>query len=223
MRLLLAEDNLDLGDAIESKLRGAGHSVEWVRDGAAALRYAGEGNWDALVLDIMLPGTDGFAVIRALRAAGFDTPVLVITARAEIEDKIDMLDLGADDYLVKPFDLRELEARLRALMRRPSGQTTSHPLYGNLMVDQAGRTASIDGLPIELGRREFRLLEILVSRLGQTVTKERLMVQLFDAEDASLNALELLISRLRKKLAAATLDIVTIRGVGYRVTVHDGA
>lgn len=223
MRLLLAEDNLDLGDAIESKLRGAGHSVEWVRDGAAALRYAGEGNWDALVLDIMLPGTDGFAVIRALRAAGVDTPVLVITARAEIEDKIDMLDLGADDYLVKPFDLRELEARLRALMRRPSGQTTSHPLYGNLMVDQAGRTASIDGLPIELGRREFRLLEILVSRLGQTVTKERLMVQLFDAEDASLNALELLISRLRKKLAAATLEIVTIRGVGYRVTVHDGA
>jgi len=222
MRLLLAEDNLDLGDAIESKLRGAGHSVEWVRDGAAALRYAGEGNWDALVLDIMLPGTDGFAVIRALRAAGVDTPVLVITARAEIEDKIDMLDLGADDYLVKPFDLRELEARLRALMRRPSGQTTSHPLYGNLMVDQAGRTASIDGLPIELGRREFRLLEILLSRLGQTVTKERLMVQLFDAEDASLNALELLISRLRKKLAAATLEIVTIRGVGYRVTVHDG-
>jgi len=221
MRLLLAEDNLDLGDAIESKLRGAGHSVEWVRDGAAALRYAGEGNWDALVLDIMLPGTDGFAVIRALRAAGVDTPVLVITARAEIEDKIDMLDLGADDYLVKPFDLRELEARLRALMRRPSGQTTSHPLYGNLMVDQAGRTASIDGLPIELGRREFRLLEILLSRLGQTVTKERLMVQLFDAEDASLNALELLISRLRKKLAAATLEIVTIRGVGYRVTVHD--
>lgn len=223
MRLLLAEDNLDLGDAIESKLRGAGHSVEWVRDGAAALRYAGEGNWDALVLDIMLPGTDGVAVIRALRAAGVDTPVLVITARAEIEDKIDMLDLGADDYLVKPFDLRELEARLRALMRRPSGQTTSHPLYGNLMVDQAGRTASIDGLPVELGRREFRLLEILVSRLGQTVTKERLMVQLFDAEDASLNALELLISRLRKKLAAATLEIVTIRGVGYRVTVHDGA
>ncbi|MDQ2147232.1 response regulator transcription factor [Alcaligenaceae bacterium C4P045] len=222
MRLLLAEDNLDLGDAIESKLRGAGHSVEWVRDGAAALRYAGEGNWDALVLDIMLPGTDGFAVIRALRAAGVDTPVLVITARAEIEDKIDMLDLGADDYLVKPFDLRELEARLRALMRRPSGQTTSHPLYGNLMVDQAGRTASIDGLPIELGRREFRLLEVLLSRLGQTVTKERLMVQLFDAEDASLNALELLISRLRKKLAAATLEIVTIRGVGYRVTVHDG-
>ncbi|MDQ2140252.1 response regulator transcription factor [Alcaligenaceae bacterium A4P071] len=222
MRLLLAEDNLDLGDAIESKLRGAGHSVEWVRDGAAALRYAGEGNWDALVLDIMLPGTDGFAVIRALRAAGVDTPVLVITARAEIEDKIDMLDLGADDYLVKPFDLRELEARLRALMRRPSGQTTSHPLYGNLMVDQAGRTASIDGLPIELGRREFRLLEILLSRLEQTVTKERLMVQLFDAEDASLNALELLISRLRKKLAAATLEIVTIRGVGYRVTVHDG-
>jgi two-component system response regulator TctD len=220
MRLLLVEDNADLGDAIESKLRRAGHSVQWVRDGEAGVRWANAEPWDALVLDINLPGQDGFSVIRSLRASGMDAPVLVITARSEVEDKIDMLDLGADDYMVKPFDLRELEARLRALMRRPAGQTTSHQTYGNLTLDVAGRTASVDGLPIDLGRREFRLLEILVSRLGQTVAKERLMSQVFDAEDASLNALELLISRLRKKLAGATLDIQTVRGVGYKAAVH---
>ena len=119
MRILLVEDNLDLGDTVESKLRLAGHSVQWARDGLTALRRGLDETWDALVLDINLPGKDGFSVIRELRAAGLEAPVLVMTARAEIEDKIDMLDLGADDYLVKPFDLRELEARLRALMRRP--------------------------------------------------------------------------------------------------------
>jgi len=223
MRFLLVEDNIDLGEAIESKLRGAGHSVQWVRNGEAAIRWAGEGAWDALVLDINLPGKDGFAVIRELRAGGWDAPVLVITARAEIEDKIDMLDLGADDYMVKPFDLRELEARLRALLRRPAGQTTSQQHYGSLVVDIANRSASMGGVPLELGRREFRLLEILLSRLGQTVIKERLMTQLFEADEASLNALELLISRLRKKLGNGSLDIVTVRGVGYQVRVHDAA
>lgn len=223
MRFLLVEDNIDLGEAIESKLRGAGHSVQWVRNGEAAIRWAGEGAWDALVLDINLPGKDGFAVIRELRASGWDAPVLVITARAEIEDKIDMLDLGADDYMVKPFDLRELEARLRALLRRPAGQTTSQQHYGSLVVDIANRSATMSGAPLELGRREFRLLEILLSRLGQTVVKERLMTQLFEADEASLNALELLISRLRKKLGNGSLDIVTVRGVGYQVRVHDAA
>ena len=221
MRLLLVEDNVDLGDAIDSKLRGAGHSVQWVRNGEAAVRWAEEGGWDALVLDINLPGKDGFVVIRELRAAGMEAPVLVITARAEIEDKIDMLDLGADDYMVKPFDLRELEARLRALMRRPTGQTTSLQHYGNLTVDVASRTASVAGTTLEIGRREFRLLEILLAKLGQTVAKERLMTQLFDADDASLNALELLISRLRKKIASSDIEISTVRGVGYQALLHE--
>lgn len=127
MRILLVEDNLDLGDAVESKLRSAGHSVQWVRDGIAALRWGLDETWDALVLDINLPGKDGFSVIRELRAAGLEAPVLVMTARSEIEDKIDMLDLGADDYLVKPFDLRELEARLRALLRRRPGRPAASP------------------------------------------------------------------------------------------------
>jgi len=221
MRILLVEDNLDLGDAVESKLRNAGHSVQWVRDGESALQWARHETWDALVLDIMLPGKSGFDVIRELRANGLEAPVLVVTARSEIEDKIDMLDLGADDYLVKPFDLRELEARLRALMRRPAGRTTSLAIYGNLALDLAGRSAEMNGMPLELGRREFRLLEILLSRQGSTVAKERLMSQLFDLDDVSLNALELLISRLRKKLAASSVDIVTVRGVGYQARISE--
>ena len=221
MRILLVEDNLDLGDAVESKLRFAGHSVQWVRDGVDALRWGLDETWDALVLDINLPGKDGFTVIRELRAAGLEAPVLVMTARAEIEDKIDMLDLGADDYLVKPFDLRELEARLRALMRRPAGQTSSVTVYGNLSLDLANRNVSVAGAPLELGRREFRLLEILLGKLGQTVAKERLMNQLFDLDDGTLNALELLISRLRKKLTGASIDIVTVRGVGYQARSHE--
>mgnify|MGYP002040636912 FL=1 len=156
-----------------------------------------------------------------MRAAGLEAPVLVVTARSEIEDKIDMLDLGADDYLVKPFDLRELEARLRALLRRPAGQTTSVTTYGNLSLDMANRHVVLAGTPLELGRREFRLLEILLGKLGQTVAKERLMNQLFDLDDGSLNALELLISRLRKKLAGASIDIVTVRGVGYQARSHE--
>ncbi len=221
MRILLVEDNVDLGDAVESKLRLAGHSVEWVRDGDAAISWSRHGVWDAIVLDIMLPGKDGFAVLRSLRAAGQDTPVLVVTARAEIEDKVDMLDLGADDYLVKPFDLRELEARLRALMRRPAGQSSSAVQYGNLGIDLAGRTASVDGVLLDLGRREFGLLEVLLAHIGQTVAKERLMTQMFQVEDVSTNALELLVSRLRKKLGDSSIDIVTVRGVGYQARSHE--
>ena len=221
MRILLVEDNVDLGDAVESKLRLAGHSVEWVRDGDAAISWSRHGVWDAIVLDIMLPGKDGFAVLRNLRASGQDTPVLVVTARAEIEDKVDMLDLGADDYLVKPFDLRELEARLRALMRRPAGQSSSVVQYGNLGIDLAGRTASIDGVLLDLGRREFGLLEVLLAHIGQTVAKERLMTQMFQVEDVSTNALELLVSRLRKKLGDSSIDIVTVRGVGYQARSHE--
>lgn len=217
MRILLVEDNQDLGDAIESKLQEGGHTVEWVTDGTTALDWARDQDWDAIVLDIMLPGTDGVTVLKNLRSAGCETPVLIITARSEIEEKIDVLDLGADDYLVKPFDLREMGARLRALMRRPSGQTTSTVHYGNLSLDSAGGVVCIDDVPIELGRREFRLLEILLLRLNQTLSKERLMNQLFALDDdVSQNAIELLVSRLRRKLAQSSVGIITIRGVGYR-------
>ncbi|MCX5590798.1 response regulator transcription factor [Alcaligenes endophyticus] len=216
MRILVVEDNEDLGEAISSRLRSAGHSVEWVKNGTDAKRYCELENWDAVLLDIMLPDEDGFSVLRHVRQHKVATPVLVMTARAEIEDKVSMLDLGADDYLVKPFDFRELEARLRVLMRRPSGQTSSVSVLGNLSIDSASRRITINDEHVEFGRREFCLLEILLNRVGQVVSKERLMTQLFNFdEECSPNAIELHISRIRRKLGAAHVRIETVRGSGY--------
>jgi two-component system, OmpR family, response regulator TctD len=223
MRILLVEDNEDLGEAIEKRLRSAGHSVEWVRDGNDVVSAAMGDDFDAVALDLMLPNRDGIALIAELRRRKFTAPILVITARSEIDDKVSLLDLGADDYLVKPFDLRELEARLRALIRRTGGQTSSTLAAGNLEMDLAGLNASVGGRSLELGRREFRLLEILVTHAGKVVPKERLMNQLFNFDEAvSVNALELHISRLRKKLEPANIEIGTVRGVGYVVRVPNG-
>jgi two-component system response regulator TctD len=222
MRILLVEDNDDLGEAIEKRLRSAGHSVEWVRDGDDVLPAAEAEPFDAVALDLMLPNRDGISLIAALRRQKFNAPILVMTARSEIDDKVSLLDLGADDYLVKPFDLRELEARLRALLRRTGGQASSTVSMGNLELDLAGLNASVAGKTLELGRREFRLLEILVAHAGKVVAKERLMNQLFNFdENVSVNALELHISRLRKKLEHANIEIGTVRGVGYVARVQE--
>ena len=218
MRILLVEDNEDLGEAIEKRLRSAGHTVEWVRDGNDVVPAAQGDEFDAVALDLMLPNRDGIALIAELRKNKFSAPILVITARSEIDDKVSLLDLGADDYLVKPFDLRELEARLRALIRRSGVQTSSTLALGNLEMDLGGLNASVGGVSLELGRREFRLLEILVTNTGKVVAKERLMNQLFNFDETvSVNALELHISRLRKKLEASNIEIGTVRGVGYVV------
>jgi two-component system response regulator TctD len=216
LRILLAEDAEDLGDAVAARLRASGHAVEWHRTGTDVAARAREEPFDAVVLDVNLPGRDGFAVLAALRRAGVTTPVLVVTARAEIDDKVNLLDLGADDYIVKPFDLREFEARLRAVMRRPTSARASTVRAGTLSVDAASRTVSVGGRPVDCGRREFRLLEVLIGRLGQVVAKERLMSQVFGADDdVGVNALELLVSRLRRKLDGAGVEIVTVRGSGY--------
>jgi len=223
MRLLLAEDNEDLGDAVFRHLRNAGHSVEWVRQGEEALDSVAAEPYDALILDLMLPGRDGLSIIEELRRARNAIPILVVTARAEIDDKVSLLDRGADDYLVKPFDLRELDARLRAVLRRPAGRTTSMMEFGDTVVDLAGHSVSVSGQPVELSRREFRLLEILLARMGAVVPKERLMAQLFSFDEAvSVNALELYVSRLRRKLEGAALEIATVRGVGYVARIADG-
>lgn len=222
MRLLLAEDNEDLGDAVFRHLRNAGHSVEWVRQGEAALDSVAAEPYDALILDLMLPGRDGLSIIEELRRARNAIPILVVTARAEIDDKVSLLDRGADDYLVKPFDLRELDARLRAVLRRPAGRTTSLMEFGDTVVDLAGHSVSVSGQAVELSRREFRLLEILLARVGAVVPKERLMSQLFSFDEAvSVNALELYVSRLRRKLEGAALEIATVRGVGYVARITD--
>ncbi|KHJ55780.1 chemotaxis protein CheY [Aureimonas altamirensis] len=223
MRLLLAEDNDDLGDAVFRHLRNAGHSVEWVRQGEAALDAVAAEPYDALILDLMLPGRDGLSIIEELRRARNAIPILVVTARAEIDDKVSLLDRGADDYLVKPFDLRELDARLRAVLRRPAGRTTSLMEFGDTVVDLAGHSVSVSGQAVELSRREFRLLEILLARVGAVVPKERLMSQLFSFDEAvSVNALELYVSRLRRKLEGAALEIATVRGVGYVARITNG-
>lgn len=216
MRVLLVEDNCDLGEAIEKRLTTAGHSVEWVRDGADVIAMASGQDWDAVALDLGLPNRDGITLLAELRQSGFSAPILVMTARSEIDDRVGLLDLGADDYLVKPFDLRELEARLRVLMRRSGGNASSLLKAGNLEVDLAGLVVRVAGNPVDLGRREFRLLESLMTNLNKVVHKDRLMTQLFGfEEDVSVNALELLVSRLRKKLEGANGEIRTVRGVGY--------
>jgi two-component system response regulator TctD len=223
MRILLVEDHEDLGEAIEKRLRSAGHSVEWIRDGAEVIAMAQAEPFDAVALDLTLPNRDGIALLAELRREQFAAPILVITARSEIDDRVSLLDLGADDYLVKPFDLRELEARLRALIRRSGGQTSSTIAAGNLEMDMAGLSVMVDGRHLELGRREFRLLEIFVTHLNKVVPKERLMNQLFNFDESvSINALELHVSRLRRKLEGADIEIGTVRGVGYIARGPDG-
>lgn len=221
MRILLIEDHPELGAVIQRRLLRAGHVVEWISTGSAALQYIQHGgDWDVLLLDIMLPEYDGFAILESLRQQNITTPVLVMTARTEIEDKVSMLDLGADDYLVKPFDLRELEARIRALHRRPLGQTSNTYAIGPLQIDSKSRRVIYLTQSVDFGLREFCLLELLLSRLDHTVSKERLVMQLFNFdEDASSNAVELHISRLRRKLQPLRLEIQTIRGVGYSATL----
>jgi two-component system, OmpR family, response regulator TctD len=222
MRALLIEDTADLGAAIAARLRDQGHAVEWLTDGGLASQRVQEDPFDLIILDLMLPGMNGADVLKLLRARRINTPVLVITARGEIGDKIDLLDIGADDYLVKPFDLRELEARMRAVVRRHSGTPTSRIEIGNVMIDIAAQTIVAAGQAVELTRREFRLLELLALNLGQVVPRERLMDQLFGYENAvNPNALELYISRIRRRLKSSMLRIETVWGTGYVAKIND--
>jgi len=216
MRALLIEDTADLGAAIAARLRNQGHAVEWLTDGGLASQRVQEDPFDLIILDLMLPGMNGVDVLKLARSRRINTPVLVITARGDIGDKIDLLDIGADDYLVKPFDLRELEARMRAVVRRHSGTPTSRIEIGNVTVDIAAQSIVVAGHPVELTRREFRLLELLILNLGQVVARERLMDQLFGYENAvNPNALELYVSRIRRRLKSSSLRIETVWGTGY--------
>ncbi|WP_322890777.1 MULTISPECIES: response regulator transcription factor [unclassified Yoonia] len=220
MKVLLVEDNHDVGEAVERRLRMAGHVVTWNRTGHDVAALLEDDPVDAVILDLTLPAADGIAILRQIRRGQRDLPVLVITARAEIDDKVSLLDLGADDYLVKPFDMREMEARLRALVRRPAGQFTSVLQMGDLKLDAAGRIVTLAGQVVDLGRREFGLLEALMTQAGRVVTRERLMSRLSHLDDGgSENALELLVSRLRRKIAGSTVEVVTMRGVGYMARV----
>jgi DNA-binding response OmpR family regulator len=216
MRILVVEDSVALSRTIAEAFRAKGHAVDTLsrgEDADAALRTQ---PYDVVVLDLGLPDVDGTEVLRRLRARRSRVPVLVLTARGELQDRVAGLNLGADDYLAKPFALEELEARAAALMRRGVGGSDAVLAHGRLRLDTAARVATVDGAPIELTRRELAVLEALLLRTGQVVGKQALFETLFDVDsDAGLNAVEIYVHRLRKKVEPAGLRIRTIRGLGY--------
>ena len=216
MRILIVEDACDLADAIARRLRKLGHAVDTAEDGEEADELLRREQYHLIVLDLMLPGIDGKEVLGRLRRRRTRTPVLVLTARSGVDDKVGLLDQGADDYLVKPFDFRELEARCRALLRRPQGMAASAVEFGNLVFDNGAKRVSVDGATVELSAREFRLLELLLANLGRVLSKDALLDQLFGLDDAvAPNAVELYVSRLRRKLERSAVKIRTLRGLGY--------
>lgn len=222
MRILVVEDTEDVAWPIKAKLERDGHAVDCALSASAAYDCIAVHNFDLIILDINLPDGCGFEILRALRDHGNPAPVLALTARSDIEDRVSALDLGADDYMVKPFDLRELQARVRALLRRSSGETSGIFEHGPLRYDQAQRKVTINGDEIKLTPREMSLLEIFLMHLGRALTKEEIHAKLFGFdENSALNAIELYVARLRRKLAGSAINIQTLWGVGYRVTVDD--
>lgn len=215
MRILLVEDDADLGDAVLRRLRREGYAVDWQQDGQRAHEVLQYQRYELVILDIGLPRLSGHAILRAMRGRGDRTPVLMLTARSDIEDRVGALDVGADDYLSKPFDSREFDARCRALLRRSQGIASGTSRIGRLLFDRSAKAVSLDGQLLDLPRREYRLLEIFVGNLGRVLGKDDIASQLFDFDDeAGANAIELYVGRLRKKLGGA-LTIRTMRGLGY--------
>lgn len=223
MRILLVEDTPDLAEAILERLHTDGHAVDWLTDGEQAGKLLSYQNYSLIILDLGLPKLDGMSVLKRLRQRKNKTPVLILTARSGIEDRVSALDLGADDYLVKPVDLRELSARCRALIRRNTGEAASLVNYGNLSFDRAASTVHIDGSEIDLPRRELGILDLLLSHQGRTLSKSQIADQLCSLDDTnelpSDNAIELYIARLRKKLSDSSVQIKTLRGIGYIIYV----
>ena len=216
MRILLVEDDEDLAEGLTKALRQTDYAVDWLADGADADLVLTTESYDLVILDLSLPGLDGLDVLKRLRMRKSTTPVMILTARGQLDERVSGLDLGADDYLVKPFDLVEVEARARALLRRARGGGTDLVEAGPLVLDVAGRRVTAGGAPLELTRRELCLLEILMVRAGKVVGKEQIADQLFGFdEEVGPNAIEVYVSRLRKKLEPAGVPIRTIRGLGY--------
>lgn len=222
MRLLLIEDTEDVAHAVVSAFVRDGHAVDHAPDCAQAEDALTVQDYDVIILDINLPDGSGIDLLRGMRERRNAAPVLMLTARLDVEDRIEALDIGADDYLMKPFDLRELEARVRALVRRGGDDRTGVIEYGDVALDPASRTVTITGVPIALTRREFAVLEILIINRGRVMPKDRIFERMFafDDEDVGTNAVELYISRLRKKLANSCVSVRTLRGLGYQL-YHD--
>lgn len=216
MRILIVEDDAALARGIVALLRGAGHAVDHVAGGEDALMVLADEPYALVVLDVGLPDLDGFAVLQALRRRGDKVPVLMLTARDALDDRVRGLDLGADDYLRKPFAPEELEARIRALGRRRGGDPTPELVIGSLVLNRSAGQAQVAGRPLDLRRREWAVLDALAARAGQIVTRETLQSEVFGFDEpVGPNAIEVNITRLRGKLAPDGPAIRTVRGVGY--------
>lgn len=216
MRILLVEDDELIGDGIATGLRDDGHAVDWVQDGEAALAAVRTHEYAAVVLDLGLPRRDGLEVLRRMRAGGDATPVVILTARAAVDERVAGLDAGADDYLAKPFALDELLARLRALARRAVGRATPVLRSGRIALDPAAHAVTQDGAPVALSAREFTLLHLLMENAGRVLPREQLEQALYGwNEEVESNAIEVHVHHLRRKLGKEV--IATVRGVGYTV------
>lgn len=216
MRILLAEDDIMLGEALQDALHAQGFVVDWLKDGEAALQALLNDSFDLLILDLGLPRRDGMDVLTTIRRREMDIPVLILTARDATSDRIAGLDAGADDYLLKPFDLGELSARLRALLRRRSGRARPEIRHGELRVDPAAQRVFLSENEIILPRREYMLLKELLDHAGEVLTRDKLEAALYGwMEEVESNTLEVHIHHLRKKLGSDFIR--TVRGVGYMI------
>ncbi len=223
MRILIAEDDAALAEGLSRLLEAEGYAVDVVDTGERALLAAGTEKFDLAILDIGLPGVDGFEVLRRLRSSGRKLPVLVLTARDAVGDRVHGLDLGADDYMAKPFSTPELAARVRALIRRSQAKTEPKIEHGPLVMDIAGKRAFLQGQALELAGREWAVLEVLLSRVEKVVSKESIIQAVASwGEELSQNAIEVYVSRLRAKLEPAGVRLRTVRGFGYMLEEFKG-
>ncbi|WP_294042487.1 response regulator transcription factor [Sphingomonas sp.] len=212
----MVEDDPSLARGLSATLRASGYATDIASDGEAAWQMASDEPYALITLDLGLPEMSGLEVLRKIRAAGNKVPVLILTARDALEDRLAGLDSGADDYMLKPFEPSELEARIRALLRRASGEADPVQTIGRLTIDTARATVAIDGRAIDLRRREWAVLERLAARVGKVVDKDRLSAEVFGYDEAvAPNAIEVYVARLRRKLEPDGPRIRTIRGLGY--------
>jgi DNA-binding response OmpR family regulator len=216
MRILLVEDDPLLGDGVRAGVAQDGYAVDWVQDGKSALAALDAERYDLVLLDLGLPRMSGLEVLTSLRSRGNDVPVLILTARDRVADRVTGLDAGADDYLVKPFDLEELTARVRALARRRAGRVEPVIRHGDIVLDPAAHTVTLAGKPVELSPREFTMLLELLQNTGTVLSKARLEQSLYGwDQEVESNAVEVHIHHLRRKLGSKLIK--TLRGIGYTV------